>query len=560
MDATSNQSNDLLLWRKINYPIFKELQNKGAPIKQTPLVTEIGNIKKPNNLAIVGQPPLFQYKSLTTLKAKIRESYKQITTNVADLNAQIIPRTQAHNRKSSYQTIDEERSFRSEVLSDQISAWRSLLPNLIRKFSRISDPRRTKSISHKITVLMMFGLFAFIFKLTSRREMNRELTGAVIFQNLQKLFPEIDSIPHADTLARMLEKLNPKSIEATHISLIQDLIKRKKFKNLLIHDCLPISVDGTEKFYRDGILQDPRWCERLVGSKENQHKQQYIYVIEANITFKNGLAIPLMTEFLYRENNQLQQAKGKQDNEITAFERLAKRLKKYFPKLKIIMFMDSMFATFPVMETIKNNKWQFMINLPKNKLKEYAKILNKDKKFSVELPDQIAYRKRKQSFYWQNNLTSGFAWDLNIHLVGCAEEYEEVDKNTGEITKHFSDHSWLSSILISSKNLHELINLGARKKGLIEDAINTEKNRGYKYKHAFSYNLNAMQCFHYLMRLGHAINAISEFSKTLKKYIKSLGCSAALKLIKETIFNPWVSNEWLAEQNRKSPQLRLQLE
>ena len=37
-------------------------------------------------------------------------------------------------------------------------------------------------------------------------------------------------------------------------------------------------------------------------------------------------------------------------------------------------------------------------------------------------------------------------------------------------------------------NVHELINLGARKKEAIEDSINTEKNRGYHYKHLFSHN------------------------------------------------------------------------
>lgn len=53
---------------------------------------------------------------------------------------------------------------------------------------------------------MVFGLFAFIYRLSSRREMNRELTGPVIQTHLQKLFPEITSIPYADTLARLLEK------------------------------------------------------------------------------------------------------------------------------------------------------------------------------------------------------------------------------------------------------------------------------------------------------------------------------------------------------------------
>ena len=100
--------------------------------------------------------------------------------------------------------------------------------------------------------------------------MNRELTSPVVFDHLKSLFPEIDSIPHADTLARLLKKTNPQAIEAIHISLIKDLINKKKFRHMLIHDCLPITIDGTQKLYRDGLLQDSHWCERKVGNSEEK--------------------------------------------------------------------------------------------------------------------------------------------------------------------------------------------------------------------------------------------------------------------------------------------------
>lgn len=213
------------------------------------------------DLTQMGQSPLLQADARAALKAKMREGYQQIAQSTAPQQALIHPRTQAHNRKSPYKNRKEEGDFRSDVVGEQIRVWRSLLPSLIRKFARIPDPRRAKSVSHKIAVVMMFGLLAFIFRLTSRREMNRELTGAVIFDHLKKLFPELDSIPHADTLSRVLEKLNPHRVEAIHIGLIQELIRKKKFKKLLIQGCLPVTVDGAQKLYRDGILQDARWCE-----------------------------------------------------------------------------------------------------------------------------------------------------------------------------------------------------------------------------------------------------------------------------------------------------------
>jgi len=66
---------------------------------------------------------------------------------------------------------------------------------------------------------------------------------------------------------------------------------------------------------------------------------------------------------------------------------------------------------------------------------------------------------------------------MNINLVACVEEYEQVNKKTGDIEKHYSEHAWISSIPAKIDNLHELLNCGARKAELIEDSFNTEKNR-----------------------------------------------------------------------------------
>ena len=260
----------------------------------------------------------------------------------------------------------------------------------------------------------------------------------------------------------------------------------------MIQDCLPISVDGTQKLTRSGLRKDERWCERRIGNAESDNKQQYIYVLEANITLKNGLCIPLMSEYLCRDNNELTRAEGKQDNELTAFERLVERLKRYFPRLKILLMMDAMFSTQSAMGILHANRWEYLIRLPKRKLTDFAKQLNKNKSRQVSISDQLYYRKRKQSFYWQNHITTGYEWQLTVHLVACFEEYYTVNQKTGEIEKTFSEHTWISSIPSSLNNVHELCNLGSRKLGLMEDAINTEKNRGYHYKHAFSYDWNAM--------------------------------------------------------------------
>ncbi len=167
------------------------------------------------------------------LRAKMRISHHEIRQKVLATHADIVPRTQAHNRKCTYSSLEDEKVFRSDVVAAQIRAWRSMLPQLIKRFSRLPDYRKASTVKHKTTVLMMFGLFAFIFRLSSRREMNRELSGAMIFEHMKRIFPELDSIPHADTLVRLPERTDSKKIEKIYISLIRDLIKKKKILKVI---------------------------------------------------------------------------------------------------------------------------------------------------------------------------------------------------------------------------------------------------------------------------------------------------------------------------------------
>jgi hypothetical protein len=496
----------------------------------------------------------------TNLKKNIALSHKQIREKINATGSNIIHRTQAINAKRPYQTFDDEKAIRQEILSEQIKMWRRTLPGLINKFSRMPDPRRPKSIKHKMIVLMIFGLLAFVFRLSSRREINRELTGAVINHHLKKIFPEIDSIPHADTLARLLERMNVNEIERTHIAMIKQLINGKKFKKLLINKCLPITIDGCQKLFRNGLLHDSHWLQRTVGSYDNKTDQQYVYALEANITLKNGLTIPLLTEYLSMQNNQLLTHESKQDCELAAFERLAEKLKKHFPRLKIIIFLDALYATQDVMGILHQNKWEFIIQFSKKKLKNFAKILNKRRKEKVIIPDQPYYRERRQEFYWRNHLPYGYDWKLDINLVACLERYEEVNKKTGNIEVKYSEQCWVSSVPLAIDNVYELLNLGVRKKEAIEDSINTEKNRGYHYKHLFSHNWNAMKGFHLLMRLGHALNALSQFTKKLKKFVKENGVNATLTFIKETLFSPWLTDAWFDQLHKQTPQLRFLME
>ena len=125
-----------------------------APTPTKPSITK-RSLTALNRLAQPQPSPGLPYQALATLKAKINASYRKIRESAINQNAPIIPRTAAHNRKCTYTSIEEERACRANLLSDQIRTWRNLMPSIIRRFSKIPDPRNPKKIKHKITVLMI---------------------------------------------------------------------------------------------------------------------------------------------------------------------------------------------------------------------------------------------------------------------------------------------------------------------------------------------------------------------------------------------------------------------
>ena len=149
------------------------------------------------------------------------------------------------NRLCPYQTRAEERAAREDAVASQLGVFRALLPKLLKDLGKIPDPRQPKKVKHKLTVVLLYGLLSFVLQMTSRREANRELSHPAFLATLQQLFPELESLPHADTLNRLLSELDVAHLEQAHVALLQRLIRNKKFRRYLIAQCYPIAIDGT---------------------------------------------------------------------------------------------------------------------------------------------------------------------------------------------------------------------------------------------------------------------------------------------------------------------------
>jgi hypothetical protein len=433
-------------------------------------------------------------------------------------------------------------------VSGLLRVMRQMLPVLLKRFAQITDPRNPNKLKHRLTVLMIYGVLVFVFQYASRRAANQEITRPMFEHNLRALFPELDTLPHADTLFRLLCRIDVRQIEQAHIDLVNRLIRNKKFTRYLINNCYPLGIDGTQKI-AFSTLWDEHLLQRKAGptvdpdSEQEQAYQYYVYVLEASLCFQNGMVIPLMSEFLEYQPGDGEQRK--QDCETKAFHRLAARIKQAFPRLPLMLLLDGLYPNGPIMARCRQYHWDFMIVLKDGSLPTVWEEYHSLALYQPENQQRQHWGERRQQFQWVNSIRYAFGVNdknpLDIHVVVCTEQWEEVDPKTTQILTKTNKHAWISSRPISRLNVHTRCNLGARYRWGIEGAFLVEKHQGYSYEHAFAKNWNAMKGYHYLMRLGHLINTLARFSKDLAKLFGELGVRATIEFIRNTLSGPWLN-------------------
>lgn len=469
------------------------------------------------------------------------------------------PRATLSNKLSEYGSEEEEQEARQNWVLEQTRVLRGQLPTLLKQFEKIDDPRNPKTVEHKLTVILLTGLFLFIYQWASRREANREMSRPTFLANIRALIPELESLPHQDTVERLLSMIEVEGLEQTHLNLLRKLIRNKKFRRYLVDNCYPVAFDGSQKL----CSYDPKsdeWQHRTVGKGEETKQQYYVYVLQASLCFRNGMVIPLMAEFLTLPDGDV--TKAKQDCELKAFHRLAERLKTEFPSLQFLLLLDGLYANGPVIERCRDYGWQFMITLEDGSLKsvwnEYQGIL------SLEGKNNRCKKKwydRRQEFSWANGIEYFYGPNdrkrQRIHVVVCDERWEEIDHATCKQIEKSARWAWLSSFPLNRDNVNERCNMGGRSRWGIETGFLVEKHQGYQFEHCFAYNWNAMRGYHLLMRLAEMLNVLMLFTIGMKQTIKKLGKRPLIKLIRETLTGPWLDREFLRNKLEEPYQLRL---
>ena len=194
-------------------------------------------------------------------------------------------------------------------------------------------------------------------------------------------------------------------------------------------------VDGSglatsRKKYNDKCI-----VKNKTDEKGNEYKEYGTYVLEAKLIL-GDMVFSIGSEFVENETENV----TKQDCEINAFKRLAKKIKKEYPRLNIVIGADALNAKKTIMDICQENGWKYIIRLKEGAIptlyQEFEKIAkdeNESTKENYEYVTKIEYQENK------------------VNVV----RYKDDQKNT--------EFVYVTDLQISNKNVEATVNLGRRR-------------------------------------------------------------------------------------------------
>lgn len=396
-------------------------------------------------------------------------------------------------------------------------------PELFKKFSEVKDPRNQSYIDYSVKTMLGTLYYKCIGGISSMQEMTRQFNDEKVVENLYSFLGESkkEYLPHGVTENEFLERLDPLELEKIQKDIAYSMIRRKSFHDARVLKKWQVIIDATE--LDEGYQKkNDYYLSRCYNRGEADEFMKYHRsVLEAKLYLGNNLICSIASEPIENSEEYLNQSeeKIKQDCESKAFIRLAKKIKKRFPRLPIIITADGLYVSQKVIQTCTDNGWDYIIRYKEGCAptiaQEYQALPEKETIGSeIEYQNQIMFQ------------------NTDINLIYYTEKKVQADGEE-KITKF----AWISNITITKSNAKTIVKAGRNRWKIENQGFNRQKHWQGNIEHACSWNEQA-QKNHYLME------QIADFIKQLYEYYY-LGKNEIKKLQKN------ISPELLASFGRQ---------
>ncbi len=381
----------------------------------------------------------------------------------------------------------------------------------------VRDPR-SRVDDYSLTFLLMHGLLTHLFRSSSKHKFHLNLLRPKASAAVAKFNGDQDRCPCTRTLDDVLINLDPKDFQPILPAIFRSLCRGKVFQlhpEFIPQNEYDIAFDAhvTHVYHEDS--QHPCQSCPYCLKRTRGDKTWYVHFdLVASFIAPNGLRIPLLFHRIRArpEWGQLGENKWKQECERTAFPILLKELRRQFPRLRMCIHLDSLYATDTNFTLLEDLGMNYSIVRKAKVLKTVGEDCKGLEKFCqpVEVETENKRFKIRQRIHFFNDIAYK---KHNLSLIKLEETAEKKpSKRFAKVTSKNTHWEWIVHQQLNSVNVRK-ISTQSRIRWKEEDLFNDVQHRGFAICHDFNRAPIAQLNRTYLILIAYAICSIITYSK-----------------------------------------------
>lgn len=391
----------------------------------------------------------------------------------------------------------------------------------------VRDGRDLDRVKYHPRFLLWIGVFLFVCKLGSRRQIDYQLgdIGTEVLANLNRLAgTQQTTMPVNQTVDNYLAGIDDAALPEVRRQMISRLLRMRALEAARLQRCYVILIDGSGY-----LLFRERHCDHCLTQKCGETTLYKHQVLEAKLVGPDGMVLSIATEFIDNRDAadtpaSAGEEKRKQDCELKALRRLAARLRQEYPQLRMCVSGDGLHACGEGFQIAKENNLSFIHVFKEGRMpalwQEFQALLKEvpEQKVEVQTPQGVV-----QVYRWVNDLhyqdSHRRQWKLNAIL--CEETRCNGEKTTW---------AWLTSLKVTARTVQEVATQGGRQRWCIENqGFNVQKNSELNLEHAYSEGEH-WAVYYYLLQIAHVLLQLVEKGSLLRQLAQEQGKGSAAAL------------------------------
>ena len=380
-----------------------------------------------------------------------------------------------------------------DLIKELYSIIVKYLPELFNMFQNLTDIRNQSYVTYKMKTICVTRLFGLLCGLTTMTDISSDkFNSDNCIKNLSKICNQhLEEIPYWETIQDVFININTEELRNIQKYIVKCLLRSKMFDKYKYNDYFQLVVDGTGLSKHNYNLNNN--C--IIKKYKDGNLVFFKYVLECKLIV-GSIVISLDSEWI--ENDTSISIKEKQDCEIRAFERMAKRIKKNYPKYKFIITADALYCTSPMIATCKKYGWKYIFNL--------------NDRLKLVFKDFIDYIK-----YFNDTSVKNYYLDKNYkykcHIFNMIKFIEEKGNKTTKF-------HYITNLEVDDKNIKTIVVLGRNRWKIENQGFYNQKHRTFNITHLNSRNDTAMKNHYFFIQFAHIIRQLLEKGNILTKSLK----------------------------------------